>query len=59
MDDLGNCKRCKRPLIEIDHYRKRLVGCIDCNLWSWPGSNQLFMELPEEDIEVLKERFRL
>jgi hypothetical protein len=27
MDDLGNCDRCKRPLVEIDHYGERLKGC--------------------------------
>ena len=33
---------------------ERLVGCIECNRWSWRGSNRLFMELPEEDLEALK-----
>jgi hypothetical protein len=31
------CFRCKRPLIEIDHYGERLVGCIECNGWSYRG----------------------
>jgi hypothetical protein len=31
------CARCKRPLIEIDHYGERLVGCIECNGWSYRG----------------------
>jgi hypothetical protein len=22
--------RCKRPLIEIDHYGERLIGCLEC-----------------------------
>ena len=43
------------PLIEIDPYGERLVGCIECNRWSWRGSDRLFMELPEEDIEALRE----
>jgi hypothetical protein len=34
--------------MEIDHYGERLVGCIECNRWSWRGSDRLFMELPEE-----------
>jgi hypothetical protein len=25
MEDHGNCDRCKRPLIEIDHYGERHV----------------------------------
>ena len=33
---------------------ERLVGCIECNRWSWRGSNRLFMELLEEDLEALK-----
>ena len=48
------CDRCNSPLIEIDHYGERLVGCIECNRWSWRGSDRLFMELPEEDLEALK-----
>ena len=26
-----------RPMIEIDHYGERLIGCIGCNRWGWPG----------------------
>ena len=48
MDEVGNCDRCKRPLIEIDHYGERLVGCIECNRWSWRGSRRLIMQLPED-----------
>jgi hypothetical protein len=46
------CHHCNGPLIEIDHYGKRLIGCIECHLWSWRGSERLFMELPEEDLEA-------
>jgi hypothetical protein len=56
---ITNCNFCGLPVIEIDHYGERFFGCIDCNRWSWPGSDRLFMELPEEDIEALRERFRL
>jgi hypothetical protein len=28
--------------------------CIECNRWSWRGSNRLFMELPEEDLAALR-----
>jgi len=55
MSEGSNCSQCKRPLIEIDHYGERLAGCIECNRWSWRGSNRLFMELPDEDLEALRE----
>jgi len=55
VDDLGNCSQCKRPLIEIDHYGERLIGCIECNRWCWPDSKRLFMVLPEDDLRALKE----
>jgi hypothetical protein len=48
VDELRNCDRCKRLLIEIDHYGERLIGRIECNRWSRPRSKRLFMELPEE-----------
>jgi hypothetical protein len=50
----GDCVRCKRTLLEIDHYGERLVGCADCNRWSWRGSDRLFMQLPDQDIAALK-----
>jgi len=34
---------------------ERLVGCIECNRWGWQGSKRLFMELPDEDLEALKQ----
>jgi len=49
-DSLNICLGCNGPLIEIDHYGERLVGCIECNRWSWQGSKRLFMELPDEDL---------
>jgi uncharacterized protein with PIN domain len=52
--EVKNCPLCNGPLIEIDHYGERFVGCIECNRWSWRGGNRLFMELPEEDLEALK-----
>jgi hypothetical protein len=54
VDDLGNCNQCKRPLIEIDHYGNRLIGCINCNRWGWPGSDNVFLELQEQDLKALK-----
>jgi len=32
------CPDCQRSLIEIDHYGDRLIGCVKCNRWGWPGS---------------------
>ena len=48
------CPSCNGPLIEIDHYGERLVGCVECNRWSWRGSERLFMELPEDDLKALR-----
>lgn len=48
------CPHCRRPLIEIDHYGERLIGCIACNHWGWEAS-ALFMELQEEDLRGLRE----
>jgi hypothetical protein len=28
---MKHCPNCHRPLIEIDHYGERLIGCIECN----------------------------
>ena len=53
-DKLGTCQKCDRQLIEIDHYGQRLIGCIDCNRWSWEGSKRLFMELPEDDLQTFR-----
>ena len=47
------CSKCHRPLIEIDHYGERLIGCIECNHWGWPGSDKPFMALPEDDLQAL------
>jgi hypothetical protein len=49
----SRCKQCDRPLVEIDNYGERLVGCIECNRWTWRGSKTL-IELPEADLEALK-----
>jgi hypothetical protein len=42
-----DCPLCHHPVIEIDHYGERLIGCIECNRWGWPGSDKPFMALPE------------
>jgi hypothetical protein len=54
-DKLETCPTCHGPLIEIDRYRERLVGCIECNRWRWPGSES---GAAEGDIEALKEWVR-
>jgi hypothetical protein len=46
--DLKDCPQCHAPLMEIDHFGERLVGCIECNKWSWRGSQKLLLELPDE-----------
>lgn len=53
MHEVDTCDRCKRPLIEIDHYGERLIGCVECNCWR--GSKRAFIvELSVEDIEALR-----
>lgn len=47
---LDACPRCDGSLIENDRYPERLIGCIECNRWTWPTSENVSMELPEEDI---------
>jgi hypothetical protein len=53
---MAACPSCKGPTIEIDHYGERLVCCVEGNKWSWPGSERLFIELPNDDIEALREK---
>jgi hypothetical protein len=54
LDICGLCPRSRGPLIEIDHYGERPIGCVECNRWTWRGSKRLFMELPDEDIQALR-----
>ena len=51
------CDQCQQPLIEIDLYGRRWIGCIDCNLWSQPGDS-LVRALSEEDIAAIRQRHR-
>jgi hypothetical protein len=37
---LKTCPECQSPLIEIDYYRERLIGCIDCNRWGGRGDKR-------------------
>jgi hypothetical protein len=52
MNDLGNCARCKRPLIEIDHYGERLTGCPVCNIWKDADGTRC--RLAPDDIMALR-----
>jgi uncharacterized protein with PIN domain len=54
-DEPTVCSQCRGPLIEIDHYGERLIGCVECNRWTWRGSkaSSPFMELPEDDLQAL------
>jgi hypothetical protein len=49
-----NCPKCRRPLISIDYYGERPVGCIECNRWGRPGDKTLVMELMEADLKALR-----
>jgi hypothetical protein len=48
------CFKCKRLIIEIDHYGQRLIGCIECNRWTLPGRSRV-VELTEEDVRALRQ----
>ena len=45
-----HCPSCKGPLIEIDRYGELLLGCVECNRWTWRDSETISMALPEEGI---------
>jgi hypothetical protein len=48
----GSCDRCGSPLIQIDHYGDRLIGCLACNRWQ--GDKHAFtVALEVEDWEAL------
>ena len=53
------CLHCGNPIIEIDRYGERLIGCIECNRWTWPTSKEsVSMALPEDDLIALRARVR-
>jgi hypothetical protein len=52
------CPHCDGALVEIDLYGEHLIGCVQCNLWGWPGDSGLFWQLKEDDIAALRERVR-
>ena len=47
------CFHCKSSLIEIDRYGQRLVGCLNCNRWSSPGSSRV-VELTKDEVWALR-----
>jgi hypothetical protein len=49
-DRITCCDHCQQPLIEIDLYGERWIGCANCNRWGKPGDAKLVMELSEEDL---------
>jgi hypothetical protein len=56
MVDSTHYTQCTALLIEIDFYGERLIGCIECNRWTRDG--WLFIHLPEEDREALKDSLK-
>ena len=46
MVDSTHCSQCNGPLIEVDFYGERMIGCIECNRWTRDG--WIFIDLPEE-----------
>jgi hypothetical protein len=52
MVDSTHCSQCNGPLIDIDFYGERMIGCIECNRWTRDG--WIFIDLPEEGIEALR-----
>ena len=49
---------CHQPLIEIDHYGERLIGCLEVQRMGRPGDTTLPMQLREDDLEALRARLR-
>ena len=58
MDELDVSQQHRQvgTLIEIDRFGERLIGCVVCNLWTWPTSPSVSMALPEDDLEALRKR---
>jgi hypothetical protein len=57
-DKLGTCAACNGPQIEIDRYGELLLGCVECNRWTWRDSETISMSLPEDDLEALRKRVK-
>jgi hypothetical protein len=48
------CDRCGAPLVEIDHYGERLIGCVKMQSVKWRGGKSLVIELSQSDLEALR-----
>jgi hypothetical protein len=49
--ELVRCPCCNGPLNEIDRFGERLVGCTECNRWTWPDSGEcISLSLPQDDL---------
>lgn len=55
---MGICDQCGGPLIEIDYYGDRLIGCVECNKWGRISDKQRVLELKEDDLAAVRERVR-
>jgi hypothetical protein len=44
------------PLITIDGYGERLIGCVECNRWGRPEDPTLPMQLLEDALQALRAR---
>jgi len=51
---LGTCAVCNGPQLEIERLGEKLVGCIECNWWTWPTSENISVTLTKDDLEALK-----
>jgi uncharacterized Zn finger protein (UPF0148 family) len=47
-----SCKQCDQPLVEIDHWGERLIGCPMCNRWQ--TSDGEWCRLAPDDIVALR-----
>jgi uncharacterized protein with PIN domain len=57
--ELVRCPRCDGPLSEIDRFGERLVGCIECNRWTWPDSAEsVSVSLPQDDLAAFRSRVK-
>ena len=57
-DKLETCPSCHGALIEIDRYGELLLGCVECNRWTWRDSETISMLLPDDDLEALRKRVK-
>jgi len=51
MRSTSRCKQCAQPLVEIDHWGERLIGCPRCNRWQ--ASTGEWCRLAPDDISAL------